>query len=463
VAPPVNSTLKLPQPDQVISGRYLLRGRLGAGGMGTVFLAEKLHLGTKVAIKFLDPDPTADPNRLKRFLQEARVAVEVAHPGAAQLLDAGHDEVTGALYLVFEHVEGRDVRELLDDEGRFRFPEARQVVVQVAEVLAFAHARGIVHRDVKPENIRMRRDLSGPRVKVLDFGIARLMNQGAVRLTGEGLLAGTPRYMAPEQIRDLPLDARTDVYALGLLLFEMLTGVPAFDGKNLSQVLLHQMNEPVPSLRSVDVALENDGVDRFLQRACAKQAIERFQNMEAFVDALSAISVAAWPSPRKELTPGPDAPTSPQRPQSTPTTDEVGQPVVAQGHERTRVNEALREVTLVVDEASVRGPRPDRPAQGSAEVDPQDPSKLPTNPARPAVLRAALTERPASTGTEAQPAYDPSIEATLRPPTPSTSRWWWWVLLAGLLAAALALALVKSGVLRQPPVIGDPGRDELQP
>lgn len=467
-----NSTVRLPLPEQVLSDKYRLLSRLGQGGMGYVFLAEKLHLGTKVAIKFLDPEPNADATRLKRFLQEARVAVEVNHPGAAQLLDAGHDEVTGSLFLVFEYVEGKDVREVLQEEGRLPFDEARDICIQVAEVLAFAHARGIVHRDIKPENVRMRRDLGGARVKVLDFGIARLVNQGAVRLTAEGMLAGTPRYMAPEQIRDLPLDARTDVYALGLLLFEMLSGVPAFDGKNLSQVLLRQMNEPLPTLKSIDLSLGHPQVDAFLARACAKATIERFQNMESFVGALKSLQVSAWPAPRKKLVPGPDAPTAPNRPQAAPTADAIGPMPEPVGHHHTSPNLQQREATLFVDEESARAKRPDAAAAG-VRTEPSrpmpevqlpwetDPSKLPTNPVRPAVgrqepetLKGAPVVSP--TGTAVAGAFDPSAEATWRPPDEPkpASRWWLWFLVLGLLAAAVALGLVKSGVFHRPPPVG---------
>ncbi|MDX2010210.1 MAG: serine/threonine-protein kinase [Myxococcaceae bacterium] len=468
-----SSTVRLPLPEQLLSDKYRLLSRLGQGGMGYVFLAEKLHLGTRVAIKFLDPEPNADATRLKRFLQEARVAVEVNHPGAAQLLDAGHDEVTGSLFLVFEYVEGKDVREVLQDEGRLTFDEARDICIQTAEVLAFAHARGIVHRDIKPENVRMRRDLGGARVKVLDFGIARLVNQGAVRLTAEGMLAGTPRYMAPEQIRDLPLDARTDVYALGLLLFEMLSGVPAFDGKNLSQVLLRQMNEPLPTLKSVDLSLGHPQVDAFLARACAKQAIERFQNMEAFVGALKSLQVSAWPSPRKKLVPGADAPTAPNRPQAAPTAEALGPVPEPVGHHHTSPNLQQREATLFVDEESARAKRPDA-GQVGVRTEPSrpmpdvqvpwetDPSKLPTSPSRPAVGRSepetlkggAVAAAPG--GTAVAPTFDPQAEATWRAPeTPKpASRWWLWFLLLGALAAAVTLALVKSGVFQRAAPVG---------
>jgi serine/threonine protein kinase len=299
VSNPLTTTVKLPLPDQVIGGRYKLVRSLGQGGMGLVFLAEQLGVGNLVAVKFLDPEPTTDDTRVARFLREARVGLEVKHPGAAQVLDLGRDESL-RLFLVFEYVEGQDLRELLRTESRLSFAEARGIALKVAEVLAFAHERGIVHRDIKPENIRVRRDLAGAHVKVLDFGIARLVKDAGVRLTAEGSLAGTPRYMSPEQVKDGPLDARTDVYALGLVLFEMLAGAAAFGGKNVSQVLLKQLQDPLPSLADVDPQLRFPAVDAFLRTACAKSPAQRFQTMADFVRALLALEVdaKAWPAPR---------------------------------------------------------------------------------------------------------------------------------------------------------------------
>ena len=307
---PGNSTVKLPMPEQIIGGRYRLLGRLGSGGMGLVFLAEQLGVGNKVAMKFLDPEPNADESRIARFLREAKMSLEVKHPGAAQLLDLGRDEAM-RLYLVFEYIEGRDLRELLRDEGRLRFEEAKEIALKVAETLSFAHVRHIVHRDVKPENIRVRRDLAGVHVKVLDFGIARLLKDGGVRLTAEGSLAGTPRYMAPEQIRDTAIDGRTDQYALGLVFYEMLAGGPPFTGKNISQILLKQVQDPLPLLRTFAPELNFPQVDDVLSRACAKDPEERYPSMADFVGAVRALPAdlaGRWPAPRATVG-SPNAPT----------------------------------------------------------------------------------------------------------------------------------------------------------
>jgi serine/threonine protein kinase len=314
---PLHTTVKMPMPDQVIAGKYRIISRIGSGGMGLVFLAERVGVGNKVALKFLDPEPNDDDTRIARFLREAKVGLEVQHPGAAQVLDLGRDE-SMRLYLCFELVEGEDLREVIKREGRLRFGEAREITSQIAQVLAFAHGRGIVHRDVKPENIRIRRDLAGTYVKVLDFGIARLLRDTGVRLTAEGMLAGTPRYMAPEQVRDEPLDGRTDQYALGLMFFEMLTGAVAIGGKNVTQILMNQMQAVVPPLAFVDAQLGHPGIDAFIARACAKEPSHRFASMADFITALKGLMVdeRAWPAPR--------VPTNSAQ-QSAPTKDNKGQ------------------------------------------------------------------------------------------------------------------------------------------
>ncbi len=292
---PREHTVKLPQPHQVLAGKYRIVERAGTGGMGLVFLGEELGTGRRVALKFLDPEPTDDESRLARFLREGKVGLEVKHPGAAQLLDFGRD-ASMRLFLCFEYIEGEDLRELLRREGRLRFEEARAITLQVAEVLAFAHERGVVHRDIKPENLRVLRDASGTMVKVLDFGIARLLKDTGARLTAEGMLAGTPRYMAPEQVSDEPFDGGVDQYALGLVLYEMLTGAAAMPGRNITQILMHQLQTPVPALGSVDAALASPEVDAFLARACAKARDQRFATMADFSAALAALRIdeARW-------------------------------------------------------------------------------------------------------------------------------------------------------------------------
>lgn len=278
---------------QVVAGRYQLLRKIGNGGMGAVYLAKQIGVGNQVALKFLPAHLSDDPQLRKRFEREAALNLEVNHPGAAQLLDAGTD-ADGQLYLAFEYVEGDDLSTLLDREGALSFDDAITLTCKVAEVLAFAHAKGVVHRDIKPENIRVRRDLAGLHVKVLDFGIARLMDGVGTQLTADGSVAGTPRYMAPEQISAGAIDARTDVYALGLVLFEALSGREAFTRDSTSQLLWAQLNDPVPALIDVQPLRGYPALDAVIAQACAKAPEQRFATMQALVVALRALQSPQW-------------------------------------------------------------------------------------------------------------------------------------------------------------------------
>jgi len=280
---------------RIVAGRYQIVRKIGSGGMGAVYLARQVNVGNQVAIKFVPALLADDADLRRRFEREAALTLQVTHPGAAQLLDAGQDE-DGRLYLVFEFVEGDDLSTLLDRDGALAYDEAFAVTLKVAEALAYAHHKGVVHRDIKPENIRVRRDLAGLHVKVLDFGIARVTDEAATRLTVEGSGVGTPRYMAPEQITGGTIDARTDVYALGLVLFEMLTGRKAFDGKSASQLMWAQLNEPVPPLRSVQPMRDHQALDAIIAKACAKQPSERFGSMHDMIRALREVPSPRWPA-----------------------------------------------------------------------------------------------------------------------------------------------------------------------
>ncbi len=442
---PAITTVKLPLPEQVIAGRYRLLSSLGQGGMGLVFLAEQVGVGNRVAVKFLDPEPTAeDDTRVARFLREGLVGLQVKHPGAAQVLDLGRDEAL-RLYLVFELAEGVDLRDLLRDEGRLSFDEARSIALKVAEVLHFAHERGIVHRDVKPENVRVRRDLAGMHVKVLDFGIARLVKDTGVRLTAEGSLAGTPRYMAPEQVRDGTIDGRTDQYALGLMLYEMLAGVPAFTGRNIAQVLEKQVRAPLPSLSAADARLASRAVDDFLQRACAKSIDERFPTMADFAQALHALPVdaRAWPAP------GPTPPAAPRA-----RADGLSDTLLKAGVET--------ELELPAPEAAEP-----RPARSAPAAPPAEASGGETRPDRPAAGAPAAAPSPASAAPELHTMADGPAARRDRPPgaggatvrgqpvplPPGPARRRRWPLVAALAVAAAGVLAWWLVVSAQAPAI----------
>jgi eukaryotic-like serine/threonine-protein kinase len=278
---------------QVVAGRYQLVRKIGSGGMGSVYLARQLGLGNQVALKFLHAHLSEDPQLRLRFEREAALSLQMTHPGAAQLLDTGMDS-EGRLYLAFEYVEGEDLCTLLDRDGALPYHEAIELTCKVAETLFYAHGKGVVHRDLKPENIRVRRDLAGLHVKVLDFGIARVMDAVGTQLTQEGHVAGTPRYMAPEQIEGAQVNARTDIYALGLVLFESLTGREAFNRENTSQLLWAQLYDPVPPLREVQALRDFPELDAIIAKACAKAPAERFASMQELVVALKQLTQPQW-------------------------------------------------------------------------------------------------------------------------------------------------------------------------
>ncbi|MFN7134753.1 MAG: serine/threonine-protein kinase, partial [Myxococcales bacterium] len=268
----------------VIGGRYKITKKLGQGGMGSVYLAEHVGVGQRVAIKFLNPNFSGDPDIVRRFLNEAKSYGQVSHPHAVHLHDFGQDD-EGALYISMEFIEGSDLKKLLEKEGRLRPRDAIDIALQVCDVLGYAHEKGIVHRDLKPENIMLQKGLRGFHAKVLDFGVARLMEEQGTRLTAAGTITGTPRYMSPEQAEGRDVDRRSDVYALGIVLFELLSGRHPYPGTTITEILRAQVLEPMPHL---DASLGLPGaLDEVIQRATAKNREERFGTMAEFARALS--------------------------------------------------------------------------------------------------------------------------------------------------------------------------------
>ncbi len=282
---------------RTVKGRFQLLRKIGQGGMGTVYEAEDLKLGMRAAVKFLNPELSRNVELARRFLSEARTYARVNHPGAVTLHDFGQDD-DGTLYIAMEYVDGETLRALLDRRKRLPLAEAIDVVLQVANVLADAHEKGVVHRDLKPENVMVRPGLHGVHVKLLDFGVARRTYEGATQLTKVGSVAGTPRYMPPEQARGEEVDARADIYALALVTFELLTGVPAVDAPDL-RGLQTQKKSPVRALGSIAPSLHHPRLDAVLDRATAPERDRRYRTMADFAAALSG---AAKQSPSEAIT-----------------------------------------------------------------------------------------------------------------------------------------------------------------
>ena len=265
-------------------GRYRILKELGRGAMGVVYLAEDSVLTRTVALKMIALTGSAAERDTAeaRFRQEARAAGGISHPSIITIYDVGREG--DAAFIAMELVEGRELRDLIRD-GELTPSRAIEVAAQVAEALAYAHERGVVHRDIKPGNIMA---LADGRVKIMDFGIARL--QEPTVKTQTGVLLGSPQYMSPEQISGQALDGRADVFSLGVVLYEMLTGVKPFDAADLTQVLFWVVNLPAkpPSERRPGLP---PVVDFIIARALKKRAEERYATAAEFArDLRSAIA-----------------------------------------------------------------------------------------------------------------------------------------------------------------------------
>ena len=226
---------------EVIAGRYELEERVGSGGMSTVYRAHDSLLERKVALKILHQRFGDDEEYVERFRREARAVAQLAHPNIVTVIDRGED--AGRQYIVFEYVEGDDLKQLIDKAGPLPIDQVVELGREIAAALAFAHERGIVHRDVKPQNVL----LSEGRAKVTDFGIARSLDVEH-GVTQTGTVLGTSNYIAPEQASGQPIDDRSDVYSFGVVLFELLTGTVPFEGESFVAVALQHINEPAPSV-----------------------------------------------------------------------------------------------------------------------------------------------------------------------------------------------------------------------
>jgi eukaryotic-like serine/threonine-protein kinase len=274
-------------------GPYEIVAPLGAGGMGEVYRARDERLGREVAVKVLPADSSSDPDRLRRFQQEAKAAGALNHPNLVAVFDTGQHE--GSPYVVFELLDGVTLRQRLGG-GPLPARKAVDYAVQIAQGLAAAHEKGIVHRDLKPENLFVTRD---GRVKILDFGLAKLRpaldpdaprKEGDSTATGAGVVLGTIGYMSPEQVRGEPADPRSDVFALGSVLYEMLSGRRPFSGETAAEVMTAILKEDPPELAKPDVPA---GLERVVRRCLEKRPEERFQSARDIGFAMEAASGAA--------------------------------------------------------------------------------------------------------------------------------------------------------------------------
>ena len=301
-----------------LAGKYRIDARLNEGGMGTVYRATHVLMEKTVAIKVLRPSLAADEKIVARFSREARAASRISHPNALSVTDFGEDE-NGIVFLVMEFLSGRTLKQVIRDDGPLPLLRVVEIIRQVGDALHVAHQQGVVHRDLKSDNIMLVDTMAGDHAKVLDFGIAKINEPDGKPdtggLTAPNLVIGTPQYMSPEQCSQTgEIDARSDIYSLGVILYEMLVGHVPFTADSPTMVMMKHLQEPVPSVldERSDVP---PTVARVIARAMAKLPANRYQTIAELIEDLTIASGLAT-----------FAPVPPKMASATPTTRATDEP-----------------------------------------------------------------------------------------------------------------------------------------
>jgi diguanylate cyclase (GGDEF)-like protein len=289
----------------LVDGKYRIERVIGSGGMATVYAATRIQIGDMAAIKVLTPESTAVPLAVARFQREVRAAARIKHPNVISVYDFG-TLPDGRAYMVMEYVTGESLREELKRTGPLPFERAVQLMTAVCAAIHTAHGEGIIHRDLKPENIMLARMRDGSEtVKVVDFGVAELHESATAtaltKLTEYGLMVGTPHYMSPEQCRSEPLDKRSDIYSLGIILYEMLTGTVPFNARTVSAVIIQQATEPPRRPRDLNPEI-GWALEHVVLRALEKDPARRPQNANELAHDLGlALTNLRMPPPTGEF------------------------------------------------------------------------------------------------------------------------------------------------------------------
>jgi serine/threonine protein kinase len=273
---------------RVLGGQFRLQQPLGRGGMGHVYLAEQLEIGRPVVVKLLNAQALSGSSGEARFKREAQALAQLNHPNIVQLYAFGRCD-DGTPYLAMEYIAGRTLGDLVAQRGALPEHEVREILDQLCDALIDAHHHGVIHRDLKPDNVMISTTHTG-RVKILDFGIAKLTRASAPRITQNGEILGTPQYMAPEQLSEHATDERTDIYALGLIGYELLTGEVPFEADTALSLMMKVLNEPIvpPRLKAPEREVSRE-FDALITRCLEKSAERRFQSALELREALAAL------------------------------------------------------------------------------------------------------------------------------------------------------------------------------
>jgi eukaryotic-like serine/threonine-protein kinase len=350
---------------QVLAGKYRIEEKIDEGGMGCVYRATHVLMEKTVAVKVLHPALAADDKIVARFTREAKAASRISHPHAINVTDFGESE-NGVVYLVMEYLRGRTLKDIVRSGGPMPLTRVVEIVRQVSGALEAAHHEGVVHRDLKSDNIMLEEATGGDWAKVLDFGIAKIqqtehsIHETDPGLTAPNLIIGTPQYMSPEQCSQASdIDARSDIYSFGVILYEMLTGHVPFTGDSPTAVMMKHIQEPAPSILDERKDLPA-AVGRVIARALAKKPEDRFNSAGELYDALTAAAeeapaagaaaVAAAAVLDTDRIVIPTAPNAPAR--TTIGRDEDEATVVSAGHNRPATGEELPPVVAPLPESS---------------------------------------------------------------------------------------------------------------
>jgi serine/threonine-protein kinase len=406
----------------VLGGRYRLLRKLGIGGMGTVWLCEHVGLGRRYALKVLSAERAANPALLARFRQEARAASGIIQENVVDVVDSGEDS-GGEHFYVMEVLDGRSLGQVLREDGPLPVGRALLLLEQVCQALAAAHGRGVIHCDVKPDNLLVQRLPDGrEQAKLIDFGISRLPGVG--RFTRDGEIIGTPEYMSPEQAAGEAVDERTDVYATGVLAFELLTGcLPLVGPTAIATLVAHQTKSPEPPGRRRPGL--GPAIDRLVLRALEKRPADRFPSMQAMAAEVMRVRLVAGledPSPQGAAPVEPvqtlPLPAAPRRSWAGSSARIEERPVSRPAGARSRwpgaalvllgVTVAVVALVMAAEQWTRRAPPVPRPV-------PAAPTPVAEEPAQPVAPRP-IDEDPAAKGRPVRPARPAAAEPPARDP-----------------------------------------------